>query len=140
MKSGYFFTNAYNVCELWRFGEVCIATQERWGEGLEGGEGGYGKSLGMKNSGLHIGNGRGGARKVGVHTCSVCSQRRGRYETRVKRVGVSCILCVVMWEGDIWAWEGVWGVWDGCRVGDLHKAACYLKQFSSVRRRRVCRG
>ena len=105
------------LCEGGAFyGEVCIETHERWGEGLEGGEGGYGKSLGMKNSGLHIGNGRGGARKVGVHTCSVCSQRRGRYETRVKRVGVSCILCVVMWEGDIWAWEGVWGVY-GMGVG-----------------------
>ena len=55
----------------------------RRGEAWEGGEGGWGKSLGMGRGGLNAGVGRGRARKVGVHGSLGCSQRWGRREEGV---------------------------------------------------------
>ena len=99
----------------------------RRGEAWEGGEGGWGKSLGMGRGGLNAGVGRGRARKVGVHGSLGCSQRWGRREEGAVGVGMGWIMSIVVGNGDWKSREGVWWARERLKVMDFYMGACYLK-------------
>ena len=103
----------------------------RRGEAWEGGEGGWGKSLGMGRGGLNAGVGRGRARKVGVHGSLGCSQRWGRREEGAVGVGMGWILSRVVGNGDWMSREGVWWARERLRVMlmDFYVGPSYLNPF-----------
>ena len=99
----------------------------RRGEAWEGGEGGWGKSLGMGRGGLNAGVGRGRARKVGVHGSLGCSQRWVRREVGAVGVGMGWILSRVVGNGDWKSREGVWWARERLKVMDFYMGPSYLK-------------
>ena len=104
----------------------------RRGEAWEGGEGGWGKSLGMGRGGLNAGVGRGRARKVGVHGSLGCSQRWGRREEGAVGVGMGLILSRVVGNGDWMSREGVWWARERLKVMDFYMGPSYLKVAGSL--------
>ena len=104
----------------------------RRGEAWEGGEGGWGKSLGMGRGGLNAGVGRGRARKVGVHGSLGCSQRWGRCEEGAVGVGMGWIMSRVVGNGDWKSREGVWWARERIKVMDFYMGAYNLKVAGSL--------
>ena len=100
----------------------------RRGEAWEGGECGWGKSLGMGRGGLNAGVGRGRARKVGVHGSLGCSQRWGRREEGAVGVGMGWIMSRVVGNGDWMSREGVWWARERIKVMDFYMGAYNLKR------------
>ena len=98
----------------------------RRGEAWEGGEGGWGKSLGMGRGGLNAGVGRGRARKVGVHGSLGCSQRWGRREEGAVEVGMGWIMSRVVGNCDWKSREGVWWARERLKVMDFYMGPSYL--------------
>ena len=109
----------------------------RRGEAWEGGECGWGKSLGMGRGGLNAGVGRGRARKVGVHGSLGCSQRWGRREEGAVGVGMGWIMSRVVGNGDWMSREGVWWARERLKVMDFYMGACYLKVVGSLNSRKI---
>ena len=104
----------------------------RRGEAWEGGECGWGKSLGMGRGGLNAGVGRGRARKVGVHGSLGCSQRWGRREEGAVGVGMGWIMSRVVGNGDWMSREGVWWARERLKVMDFYMGAYNLKVAGSL--------
>ena len=109
----------------------------RRGEAWEGGEGGWGKSLGMGRGGLNAGVGRGRARKVGVHGSLGCSQRWGRREEGAVGVGMGWILSRVVGNGDWMSREGVWWARERLKVMDFYMGPSNLKVAGSLNSRKI---